>query len=147
MPRVTPVHHGLKRLPVDCDTQILSGRFAHALCSLIEHALDRTACHARDTNDDEGASAVDPAVLRTIIRRAYRRGLVSSRKIDAACRETMVCSAVSGDSPPHVTTLAAFVAARGDLAARLVAQVRVIGARQGLIGRERCASDGVQRPS
>ena len=95
MPRFKPVHQGLKLLPVDVDKQILPGSFEHALCYLIEHELDLTAFHARDKNDDEGASAFDPAVLLKIILLAYSRGIVSSRKIEAACRENVVFSAVS----------------------------------------------------
>jgi transposase len=147
MPRFKPVHQGLKLLPVDFDKQILPGSFEHALCYLIDHELDLTAFHARYKNDYEGASAFDPAVLLKIILLAYSRGIVSSRKIEAACRENVVFIAVSGDSQPHFTTLAAFVSELGDLAARLFAQVLVICARQGLIGREMFAIDGVKLPS
>jgi transposase len=147
MPRFKPVHQGLKLLPVDFDKQILPGSFEHALCYLINHELDLTAFHARYKNDYEGASAFDPAVLLKIILLAYSRGIVSSRKIEAACRENVVFIAVSGDSQPHFTTLAAFVSELGDLAARLLAQVLVICARQGLIGREMFAIDGVKLPS
>jgi hypothetical protein len=72
---------------------------------------------------------------------------VSSRKIEAACRENVVFIAVSGDSQPNFTTLAAFVSELGDLAAKLFAQVLVVCDRQGLIGREMFAIDGVKLPS
>jgi len=117
------------------------------LCYLVEHAFDLTAFHARDKNAHEGTPAFDPAVLLKIIVLAYSRGLASSRKIEAACREHVVFIAVSGDSQPHFTTLAAFVSELGDLAATLFAQVLVICDRQGLIGREMCALDGVKLPS
>jgi transposase len=146
MPRFKPVHQGLKLLPVDFDKQILPGSFEHALCYLIDHELDLTAFHARYKNDHEGASAFDPAVLLKIILLAYSRGIVSSRKVEAVCRENVVFIAVSGDSQPHFTTLAAFVSDLGDLAARLCAQVLVICTRQGLIGREMFAIDGVKPP-
>ncbi len=59
----------------------------------------------------------------------------------------MLFIAVSGDSQPHFTTLAAFVSELGDLAAKLFAQVLTVCDRQGLIGREMFAIDGVKLPS
>jgi len=147
MPRFKPVDQGPKLLPVDFDKQIQPGSFEHALCDLVDHELHLTAFHARDKNDDEGAPACDPAVLLKIILLAYSRGIISSRKIEAACREHVVCIAVSGDSQPHCTTLAAFVSERGDLAAKRLAQVLVVCDRQGLIGREMFAIAGVKLPS
>jgi transposase len=42
-----------------------------------------------------------------IVLAAYSRGIVSSRQIEAACRTNVLFMAVSGDSCPHFTTLAA----------------------------------------
>lgn len=78
---------------------------------------------------------------------AYSRDIICSRKIEAACRENVLFSAVSGDSQPHFTTLAAFISDMGDRVAQLFAQVLVICDRQGLIGREMFAIDGVKLPS
>lgn len=55
--------------------------------------------------------------------------------------------AVSGDSAPHFTTIAGFVAELGDEAARIFARVLMICDRQGLIGRELFAIDGVKLPA
>lgn len=60
---------------------------------------------------------------------------------------TWLVIAVSGDSQPHFTTLAAFVSELGEEAARLFAQVLTVCDRQGLIGREMFAIDGVKLPS
>lgn len=147
MPRFKPVHKGLKLLPIDFDKQVLPGSFEFALCHLVDKELDLSAFHARYQNEAEGAPAYDPAVLLKIVLLAYSRGIVSSRKMEAACRDNVLFIAVSGDSQPHFTTLAAFVAELGDLAAALFAQVLVICDRQGLIGREMFAIDGVKLPS
>ena len=82
-----------------------------------------------------------------IILLAYSRGIISNRKMEAACRENMLFIAVSGDSQPHFTTLAAFIANVGELIAKLFAQVLLICERQGLIGKELFAIDGVKLPS
>jgi len=147
MARYKPIHKGLKLLPVDFDQQVIPGSFEHALCHLVDHELDLTEFHARYKNDDEGAPAFDPAALIKIILLAYSRGIISSRKMESACRENVLFIAVSGDSHPHFTTLAAFVAEMGDGVASLFAQVLLVCDRQGLIGREMFAIDGVKLPS
>ena len=136
MARFKPIHKGLKLLPVDFDRQIIPGSFEYALCHLVDRELDLSSFHARYKNDVEGASAFDPAVLIKIILLAYSRGIIHSRKIEAACRENVLFIAVSGDSQPHFTTLAAFVSNMGDTVAKLFAQVLLICDHQGLIGRE-----------
>lgn len=147
MPRYKPVQKGLKLLPVDFDKQVQSGSFEHALCDLADHERDRSEFHARHKNDSEGAPAYDPAVLLKIILLAYSRGIVSSRRIEVACRENVLFMAVSGDAQPNFTTIAEFVSGLGDLAATLFARVLTICDRQGLIGREMFAIDGVKLPS
>lgn len=147
MARFKPIHKGLKLLPVDFDRQVIPGSFEYALCHLVDRELDLSAFHARYKNDVEGASAFDPAVLIKIILLAYSRGIIHSRKIEAACRENVLFIAVSGDSQPHFTTLAAFVSNMGDTVAKLFAQVLLICDRQGLIGREMFAIDGVKLPA
>ncbi len=117
MVRYKPVHQGLKRLPVDFGRQIIPGSFEHALCHLIDHELDLAPFHIRYQNDDHGAPAFDPTALLKIILLAYSRGIISSRTMEAACRENVVFIAVSGDSQPHFTTLAAFVLELGDTVA------------------------------
>lgn len=147
MPRYKPIHKGLKLLPVDFDRQVQPGSFEHALCYLVDQELDLTAFHARYQNDREGAPAFDPAALFKIILLAYSRGLVSSRKIEAACRENILFMAVSGDSQPHFTTLAANISEMGNLTAMLFAEVLTICDRQCVIGREMSAMGGADTTS
>ena len=147
MARYKPVHPGLKLLLVDFDQQVIPGSFEHALCYIVDHELDLAEFHARYNNDDEGAPAFDPAALIKIILLAYSRGIISSRKMERACLENVLFMAVSGDSHPHFTTLAAFVSEMGDSVASLFAQGLLVCDRQGLIGRETFAIDGVKLPS
>ena len=147
MARYKSIHKGLKLLPVDFDRQVIPGSFEHALCHLVDNELDFASFRSRYKKDDAGAPTFDPAVLIKIALLAYSRGIVSSRKMEAACRENMLFIAVSGDSQPHFTTLAAFVSELGESLAKLLAQVLLICDRQGLIGREMFAIDGVKLPS
>ena len=147
MPRFKTPDTGLKLIPVDFDQQIVPGTFEHALCYLVDHEIDLSGLEARYGNDATGAPAFRPAVLLKVVLLAYSRGLVSSRAIATACRQNVLFMAVSGDSCPHFTTIAGFVTELGDQAAKLFARVLVICDRQGLIGRELFAIDGVKLPA
>ena len=86
-------------------------------------------------------------MLLKVVLFAYSQGIVSSRAIERACREHITFIALSGDSQPHFTTIAGFVSSLGDDIARIFAQVLFICDKQGLIGREMFAIDGVKLPS
>ena len=147
MARYKPIDTSPRFIAVDLEQQLLPGTFEHALNRLIDHELDLSRFDARYRNDLTGASAYPPGMLLKVVLFAYSRGLVSSRGIERACREHMTFIALSGDSAPHWTTIAAFVSGLGDAIAQLFAQVLYLCDRQGLIGREMFAIDGVKLPS
>ena len=134
-------------LAVDLERQLLPGTFEHALHWLIDHEIDLTGFDARYRNDLTGAAAYPPGMLLKVVLFAYSRGIVSSRAIERACREQVTFIALSGDSAPHFTTIAAFVGSLAGEIAPLFAQVLYLCDRQGLIGREMFAIDGVKLPS
>ncbi len=78
---------------------------------------------------------------------AYSKGIVRSRDIEAACRDNVVFIAMSGDSHPHYTTIAQFVATLSEPVADVFTQVLTVCDREGLIGRQMFAIDGVKLPS
>ena len=110
-------------IAVDLERQLIPGTFEHALNHLIDHEIDLSGFDARYCNDQTGAAAYPPGMLLKVVLFAYSRGLVSSRGIERACREHITFIALSGDSAPHYTTLAAFVSGLGDDIAKLFAQI------------------------
>jgi hypothetical protein len=82
-----------------------------------------------------------------IVLLAYSRGLISSRRIEQACRQSILFMAISGDSQPSYTHIAKFVRDLADQILPLFTQVLVTCDRQGLIGRQMFAIDGVKLPS
>ena len=86
-------------------------------------------------------------MLLKLILLAYSHGIVSSRGIEAACRTNVQFMAIGGDAQPHYSTLAKFVSSLGEAVGKVFTQVLVICDRQGLIGREMFAIDGVKLPS
>ena len=134
-------------LAVDLERQLLPGGFAHAVHYLLDHDFDLSGLDARYRNDAAGAAAYPPGMLLKVILCAYAEGVVSSRGIERLCRENVVFIALSGDTVPHFTTLAAFVSGLGEEVSRLFAQVLYLCDQQGLIGRQMFAIDGVKLPS
>ena len=147
MPRYKYIDTNPKFLPVDLARQLLPGTFEHALNHLLDHEIDLGRFDARFRNDATGAPGYPPAVLLKVVLFAYARGIVSSRAIAGACTEHVTFIALCGDQAPHFTTIAHFVSTVGDEIAPVFAAVVAICDRQGLIGREMFAIDGVKLPS
>jgi transposase len=147
MPRFKAVDHGLQFLAVDLSQQLHPGSFEYALHYLIEHEIDLSEIEARYKNDEQGAWAYDPRVLLKIVLLSYARGIISSRGMEAACCRDVQFMALSGNSAPHFSTLANFVSSLGPAIGKIFAQVLAICDRQGLIGRQMFAIDGVKLPS
>ena len=134
-------------LPVDLSAQLLPGTFEHAAHHLLHEAVDLSRFDARFRNDETGAPAYPPAMLLTVVLCAYAHGVVSSRGIERLCREHVTFIALCGDTAPHFTTIAHFVSTLGADIAHVFAAVLAICDRQGLVGREMFAIDGVKLPS
>jgi transposase len=147
MPRYKPVHRDPLLLPVVLADQVQPGTFEFALDHLVDHELDLSGLDARFRNDTTGASAYDPRVMLKIVLLAYSRGLISSRRIEQACRQNVLFMAISGDSQPSYTHIAKFVRELGEQILPLFTQVLITCDRQGLIGRQMFAIDGVKLPS
>jgi transposase len=147
MARYKLVDRSPRLLPVNLAAQLMPGSFEHALDFLIDTEIDLSGVATRYVNDDTGAPAYDPGVMLKIVLLAYSRGIVSSRSIERLCRENVLFMAISGDSAPQFTTVAKFVRDLGDETGAIFTQVLLICDRQGLIGRQMFAIDGVKLPS
>lgn len=147
MARYKDVDSGTKLLAVDLSRQLLPGTFEHALNHLLDHELDLSPFDVYYNNDASGSRAYPPAMLLKVVLFAYSQGIVSSRAIERACRDHVTFMALSGDSCPHFTTIAGFVSGREKAIVQVFAAVLSICLRQGLIGREMFAIDGVKLPS
>ena len=147
MARYKPIDRNPRLLPVVLSEQIQPGTFEFALDHLVDNELDLSALDARFRNDETGASAYDPRVMLKIVLLAYSRGLISSRRIEAACLHNVQFIAISGDSQPSYTHIAKFVRELGDEVQGLFTQVLLTCDRLGLIGKEMFAIDGVKLPA
>ncbi len=147
MARYKLVDRSPRFLPIVLESQLIAGSFEHALDVLIDTEIDLERLGARFCNELTGAPAYDPAVMLKIVLLAYSRGVVSSRAIERLCRENVLFMAISGDSAPRFTTIAAFVRELGEEVSPIFTQVLLACDRLGLIGRQMFAIDGVKLPS
>jgi transposase len=142
MARLKPYHPEQGRLlPVIFDQQIQPGTFEFAVHHLVEE-MDLSGLLARYRNDETGARAYDPRALLKVVLVAYSRGILSSRGIERACRESVVFQALSADTRPHFTTIAEFITSVGGDIRGLFVQVLTVCAQEGLISRQMFAVDG-----
>jgi transposase len=147
MARYKVVDRSPRFLPIVLEAQLIPGSFEHALDVLVDIELDFSRLAARFRNEETGAPAYDPAVMLKIVLLAYSRGVISSRRIERLCRENVLFMAISGDSAPQYSTIAAFVRELGEEASAIFTRVLLTCDRQGLIGRQMFAIDGVKLPS
>jgi hypothetical protein len=70
---------------------------------------------------------------------ADSRGIISSRKIEQACRENVTCMALACGMVPDQSTMAAVVASMQEEMVSLFRDILLVGAAQGLLGGPHCA--------
>jgi transposase len=147
MPRYKTLETGPVFIAVDLAEQFLPGTLEHALNHLFDHELDLAHFDARYRNDDTGAPAYPPAMLLKVILYAYANRILSSRAIAHACETHSIFIALSGHTQPHFTTFAHFISHLGDDIAAVFGAVLALCHREGLIGADAFAIDGVKLPS
>ena len=144
MPRFKPADTTQTLLvPVRLVDQLIPGTFEHALHQIIENHIELRELSSRwFKNDSRGAPAFNPSCLLKIVLLGYSKGLFSSRRIAAACRNNILFMALSGDSHPHFTTIAWFVRSLREQILSIFAKVLLICSELQLIGGELFAVDG-----
>jgi transposase len=134
-------------LPVSLEDQLMPGTLEFAIHTLVETRLDTSGFEQKYRNDETGRAAYDPKVLLKIVLLGYARGLISSRKIERACRENVVFIALACDQQPDHSTIAAFVSSMNDEILPLFRDVLLVCQEMDLLGGTFFALDGVKLPS
>jgi transposase len=134
-------------LPVSLDEQLLPGTLEFAIHTLVETRLDTSGFEQRYRNDETGRTAYDPKILLKIVLLGYARGLISSRKIEQACRENVVFIALACGQQPDHSTIATFVSSMKDEIVPLFRDVLLVCQEMDLLGGTFFALDGLKLPS
>jgi transposase len=95
-------------IPVFFKEQLIPGSLEFAIHTMVETRMDMSIFDGNYNNDQTGRRAYDPKILLKVVLFAYSRGLVSSHRIERACRENVTFMALSGNQRPDHSTIAAF---------------------------------------
>ena len=134
-------------LPVSLEDQLMPGTLEFAIHTLVEDRLDTSRFEQHYRNDDTGRTAYDPKILLKIVLLGYARGLISSRKIEQACRENVVFIALACGQQPDHSTIATFVSSMKDEILPLFREVLLVCQEMDLLGGTFFALDGLKLPS
>jgi transposase len=133
-------------LPVSLEEQLIPGTLEFAIHTLVETRLDMNRFAERFSNDETGRRAYDPKLLLKVVLLGYARGMISSRKIERACRENVVFIALCCGQHPDHSTIAAFVATIQAEIRPLFRDVLLVCDEMGLLGGTEFALDGCRLP-
>jgi transposase len=148
MPRYKdPSYAQLKMIAIDFKSQIFPGTFEFALNYIIDNYLDLSVFDHRYKNDEKGAPAYNPAIMLKIILYAYSLGITASREIESCCKWNVAFMALSADTRPHFTSIAAFISSMDKEVGPLFTDVLFMCNEMDLIGKDMFAIDGCKLPS
>lgn len=134
-------------LPVSLEDQLMPGTLEFAIHTLVEKRLDMTIFEGKYRNDETGRAAYDPKVLLKVVLLGYSRGLISSRKIEQACRENVIFIALACGQQPDHSTIAAFVSSMQDEILLFFRDILLVCEEMNLLGGTMFALDGCKLPS
>ena len=129
-------------LPVSLEEQLMPGTLEFAIHTLVETRMDMSRFAERFCNDETGRKAYDPKLLLKVVVLGYARGMISSRKIERACRENVVFIALCCGQHPDHSTIAAFVSSMQEEIQPLFRDVLLVCDELGLLGGTEFALDG-----
>ena len=134
-------------IPVNLDRQLIPGTLEFTIHTLVETRVDTSIFDVRYKNDEVGRSAYDPKILLKVILFGYSRGLISSRRIERACRENVTFMVLSCTQKPDHSTIAAFVSSMKDEILPLFRDILLVCEEENLLGGTFFAIDGLKLSS
>ena len=133
-------------LPINLEEQLIPGTFEWTLDYLIDK-IDVSLFEQNYHNDEKGAAAYSPKMLLKVIMYCYSRGMLSSRRIEQACKQNIIVKSLAADAEPDHATIAEFISTNSEAVKDLFAQIVLQCGELGLITGEMFAIDGCKLPS
>jgi transposase len=134
-------------VPVSLEGQLIPGTLEFAIHELVQRRMDTSIFDRIYHNDETGSPAYDPKVLLKVVLFAYSRGIISSRKIEQACRENITFMALACGMVPDHSTIAAFISSMKEEIVSLFRDILLVCEEQGLLGGTHFALDGLKLSS
>ena len=133
-------------LTVNLKEQILPGTFEWTIDYLIDKT-DMSLFEQNYHNDELGAAAYPPKMLLKVVLFCYSRGIISSRKMERACKDNIITKALAEDCEPDHATIAAFISTNSEAITDFFTQILLKCSKLKLITGEMFAIDGCKLPS
>ncbi len=133
----------LTMIPVSLRDQLEPGTLEYTIHYVVEERLDLSSFDLQYCNDEQGRPAYDPRILLNVILLGYSRAKLSSRKLEAACKENIIFIAMTCGQTPDHSTIAEFVSGMGEeRISELFAQVLMVCEEEGLLSGTHFSMDG-----
>lgn len=130
-------------IPVCLSDQLEPGTLEYTIHYVVQERLDLSAFDQAYCNDYQGRPAYDPKILLKVILLGYSRAKLSSRKLEAACKENILFMAMTCGQTPDHSTIAEFVSGMGEeRISSLFAQVLLVCEEEGLLSGTHFSIDG-----
>jgi transposase len=123
-------------IAVSSKEQIIPGTIEYAINDILANHVDTSKLEKKFSNDGIGRKAYNPKTLLKIILRAYSKGIISSRKIERACKQNILFMAISSCAQPDHSTIAAFVSSMNEEVKAIFNSVLLRCSEPDLIGGE-----------
>jgi transposase len=133
-------------IQINLGEQLIPGTYEWTLGYLIDR-MDLSAFDQNYRNDEMGAAAYPPRALLKAVLYCYHQGILSSRRIEEACRDNITTKALAEDIEPDHDTIASFIAANRAAIKELFTDVLFKCNELKLIRGEMEGLDGVKAPS
>ena len=133
-------------IQVNLREQLLLGSFEWTINYLIDE-IDISLFESNYHNDARGAAAYPPRTLLKVILYCYSKGILSSRRIETACKENIIVKALAEDTEPDHDTIATFISRNSEAVKDLFSQILLKCAGLHLVTGEMFAIDGCKLPS
>ena len=134
-------------IAVDLEKQIVPGTLEYAIHKLVEERVKIEVFERKLKNEDTGRPAYDPKIMLKLVLFAYSKGIISSRKIETACKENIMLMALSCGQMPDHSTIAGFITTMEEKIQPLYIDILLVCDELKLLGGTNFALDGLKLPS
>jgi transposase len=134
-------------IPIELEKQIIPGTLEYAIHKLVEERINIEPFEKKLRNDETGRPAYNPKVMLKVTLLAYSKGIITSRKIEAACKENILFMALSGRQSPDHSKIAEFISSMKEEIQPLFRDILLVCDELKLLGGTSFALDGLKLPS
>lgn len=140
----TPDYRQKLMLPVALEDQLVPGTLEYAIHHLLEVRVEDSWFDDLYANDDTGRPAYSPKMLLKVLLLGYSRGLLSSRRLEQACRENITFMAICAGERPDHSTIASFVGKLDGRISAVFCEILLLCHEEGLLGGTHFSLDGLK---